>query len=98
MGASVLPAAVSRLQPNETATTPASVRWGGCRGFLSGSAEWEISLKDLLDAELIAAGDGASKQVVVEEPAPRLPGDKVQTLARALHELAANTVRYGAIG
>jgi PAS domain S-box-containing protein len=71
---------------------------GRVQGFLSGSADWEISLKDLLDAELIAAGEGASQRIVVEGPPLRLPGDKVQTLALALHELATNAVKYGAIG
>jgi PAS domain S-box-containing protein len=71
---------------------------GRVQGFLSRSADWEISLKDLLDAELTAAGEGASQRIVVEGPPLRLPGDKVQTLALALHELATNAVKYGAIG
>ena len=71
---------------------------GRVQGFLSHSPTWEVSLQDLVEAELNAAGDGTSERVRVSGPPLQLPGDKVQTLALALHELATNAVKYGAIG
>ncbi|MBI0538173.1 PAS domain S-box protein [Roseomonas sp. KE2513] len=71
---------------------------GRVQGFLSRSPTWEVALADLLDAELMAVGDGTSERIVVSGPPLQLPGDKVQPLALALHELATNAVKHGAIG
>jgi PAS domain S-box-containing protein len=71
---------------------------GRVQDFLSRSPDWEVSLLDLLEAELLAAGGGTSERVVVEGPPLQLSGDQVQTLALALHELATNAVKHGAIG
>ena len=67
------------------------------QGFLSRSAAYAVSLADLAEAELRAAGDGASGRVRVGGPAVDLPGESVQVLALALHELATNAVKHGAL-
>lgn len=45
----------------------------------------------------MAVGDGTSDRVTVGGPAVELPGESVQAVALALHELATNAVKYGAI-
>ncbi len=70
---------------------------GRVQGFLSRSAAYSVPLADVVQAELEAAGDGTSDRVRVDGPAVELPGDSVQAVALALHELATNAVKYGAI-
>ncbi len=70
---------------------------GRVQGFLSRSAAYAVQLSDLVEAELQAAGDGASGKVEVSGPPVDLPGESVQVVALALHELATNAVKYGAI-
>ncbi|MDM7955146.1 PAS domain S-box protein [Blastomonas sp.] len=56
-----------------------------------------ITFDELIDAEL-AALEGASDQVSVDGPkGVRLRSSTIQTLAMALHELATNAVKYGAL-
>ena len=69
---------------------------GRVQGFLVRSGAYAASLRDIVEAELLAAGNGISSRVTVEEPAVELPGQGVQPLALALHELATNAVKYGA--
>jgi PAS domain S-box-containing protein len=57
-----------------------------------------VSFDDLIRTEL-AAMDGSSERVSLEGPSGvRLRSSTVQTLAMALHELATNAVKYGALG
>jgi len=70
---------------------------GRVQGFLSRSPGYSVPLGDVVEAELHAAGDGASAKVEVGGPAVDLPGESVQAVALALHELATNAVKYGAI-
>ncbi|MGI4794085.1 MAG: PAS domain S-box protein, partial [Janthinobacterium lividum] len=67
------------------------------QGFLSRSPHFVVPLADLVQSELFAAGDNASDRVKVDGPAINLPGEGIQTVALALHELATNAVKYGAI-
>ena len=70
---------------------------GRVQAFLSGATSWSVPLRDLVEAELRAVGDGHSVQATVSGPSVDLPGDKVQTFALALHELATNAAKYGAL-
>ena len=70
---------------------------GRVQGFLSRSTAYSVPLADVVEAELQAAGDGASDKVETGGPPVELPGESVQAMALALHELATNAVKYGAI-
>jgi len=70
---------------------------GRVQGFLSRSRGYSVPLVDVVEAELHAAGDGASNKVGIAGLAVDLPGESVQAVALALHELAVNAVKYGAI-
>ena len=70
---------------------------GRVQGFLSRSPAYAVSLADLVRAELAAMEGGASEKVIVGGPAVELPGEGVQAVALALHELATNAVKYGAL-
>ncbi|WP_426954154.1 PAS domain S-box protein [Muricoccus radiodurans] len=70
---------------------------GRVQGFLTRSAAWSVSLEELVQAELTSVGNGRSAKVTVSGPAVQLPGDKVETVALALHELATNAMKYGAL-
>ena len=70
---------------------------GRVQGFLARTGRYTVALHDLVEAELQAAGDGTSDRVTVDGPPVELPGEGVQPVALALHELATNAVKYGAI-
>ncbi len=70
---------------------------GRVQGFLSRADSWSLDLKELVFAELRAAGDGESRKALVEGPVIELPGEKAQPVALALHELATNAAKYGAL-
>lgn len=56
-----------------------------------------VTFDELIHAEL-AAMDGAADRVILDGPkGVRLRSSTVQTLAMALHELATNAVKYGAL-
>ncbi|WP_206513305.1 sensor histidine kinase [Pelagibacterium montanilacus] len=67
------------------------------QGFLSRAQSWTVDLHELVQTELQAHGDGQAYKAKVDGPPVDLPGDKVQILALALHELATNAVKYGAL-
>lgn len=57
-----------------------------------------VSLRDVVDAELAAHGlTGAAERITLGGPEVRLPSFSVQTFALALHELASNAVKHGAM-
>ncbi|EPR17905.1 hypothetical protein M527_14550 [Sphingobium indicum IP26] len=69
------------------------------QGLLSRLNEHDrVTFGELIKAEL-AALDGAADRVSLDGPEDvRLRSSTVQTLAMALHELATNAVKYGALG
>ena len=71
---------------------------GRVQGLLSGSKQdWSVPVAEIVRAELDAHGVGLDGRARVEGPAVELPSDKVQAVALALHELATNAVKYGAL-
>ncbi len=57
-----------------------------------------VTFDELIDTEL-AAMDGSAERVTLDGPTGvRLRSSTVQTLAMAVHELATNAVKYGALG
>ena len=74
------------------------------QGLLARTEHDPIDLRTLVESEVSAhLGQEAvlasdSGRVVIEGPHAPLPSSSLQTLALALHELATNAVKYGALG
>jgi len=68
------------------------------QGLLARASRETLDLGALVEAELAAHGDGDAGKVRVEGPPVELPTEAVQALALALHELATNAVKHGALG
>lgn len=72
---------------------------GRVQSLLARTDSHYVDLADLVEAELAAhrSNDDGSGRVTVAGPPVLLPGDSAQTMALALHELATNAVKYGAL-
>ncbi|MBV9654073.1 MAG: PAS domain-containing protein, partial [Acetobacteraceae bacterium] len=70
------------------------------QGLLSRLDEHDrVTFDDLIESELSAVDGSAEHAVTLSGPSGvRLRSSTVQTLAMALHELATNAVKYGALG
>ena len=69
---------------------------GRVQSLIGGSQDEYVDLGDIVRLELDATGAPDSK-VSVTGPPVALAIDRVQTLALALHELATNALKYGAL-
>ena len=56
-----------------------------------------ISLLDLVAEELVAATAREGENVAIEGPDTRLPAREAETFGLAVHELATNAIKYGAL-
>ena len=71
---------------------------GRVQSLLSGKTQdWSVPVAEVVRAELDAHGAGPGGQIQVGGPAIELSGDQVQAVALALHELATNAVKHGAL-
>lgn len=70
---------------------------GRVQNLISQSTTDEIDLRDVVRLELEAHGGGLNDNVTIGGPSVALSVELVQTLALALHELATNAVKYGAL-
>lgn len=90
-----------RTGPTEAFTRQFSDRLSALsrvQGLLSRSEQAPITILMLIQTELDAlSADAVRDRVVLEGPSVRLRKAAVQTLALALHELATNARKYGAL-
>jgi PAS domain S-box-containing protein len=70
---------------------------GRVQKLLSGSGA-RVALRELVEAELSAVTGSDPLASLIEGPDVQLLPEHVQTLALALHELATNAVKHGALG
>lgn len=70
---------------------------GRVQSLISNATASGIELGEIVQLELQAVGSGPGGRVTVEGPLVTLDVERVQTLALALHELATNAVKYGAL-
>lgn len=73
---------------------------GRVQSLLSRTRTEEVDLRELIQLELEAHGDDDATpgRVHIEGPAAQLPSSAATPIALAIHELATNAVKYGAIG
>jgi PAS domain S-box-containing protein len=70
------------------------------QGLLARSEHHPIDVRELVEGELYAHSDAIEDpgKVVIEGPRVWLPATSAQAFALALHELATNAVKHGALG
>jgi PAS domain S-box-containing protein len=68
------------------------------QGLLAQTDHEAIDLYALVAAQLAAHRDAEAGKVTIEGPPVEVPPGSAQALALALHELATNAVKYGALG
>ncbi len=67
------------------------------QALLSQSGSDTVEVGALVDAELAAHADGTLPRITVSGPKVLLTSQQMQNFALALHELATNAVKYGAL-
>jgi PAS domain S-box-containing protein len=69
---------------------------GRVQGLLARVDHQDIDVRDLVESELSAHDEGDGRMHIKGPSAP-LPANSAQALALAIHELATNAVKYGAL-
>jgi PAS domain S-box-containing protein len=69
------------------------------QGLLARVEQQDVDLREIVEAELAAHGDGklGTDKVSMAGPSVLLPATSAQAIALALHELATNAVKHGAL-
>jgi len=67
------------------------------QGLVTGADRREADLGDIIEAEIAAHGAGVGDRVQLKGPPIILRDRAAETLALALHELATNALKYGAL-
>jgi PAS domain S-box-containing protein len=67
------------------------------QGLLSQRAWTSADLRDLMSGELAVFTAGDAARIALDGPSVAIAGDAVQPLSMALHELATNAAKYGAL-
>ena len=70
---------------------------GRVQGLVGSATGDHVDLRDIVYQELQATGGAADGKVAISGPPIALGFDLVQTFGLALHELATNAVKYGAL-
>jgi PAS domain S-box-containing protein len=71
---------------------------GRVQGLLAQTDHHSLQLQKLIESELLAHASGSETgRVQIEGPDLWIAGETAQTLALAIHELATNAVKYGAL-
>jgi PAS domain S-box-containing protein len=70
---------------------------GRVQGLLAEVDHGDVDLDHLVRLELEAHGEGSPDQLCIAGPRVALPATSAQALALAIHELATNAVKYGAL-
>lgn len=70
---------------------------GRVQGLISRAEGQQVKLSDIVWAELDMYAEDRRSCLEVHGPAVRLSSHQVQTMALALHELATNAMKYGAL-
>jgi two-component system CheB/CheR fusion protein len=69
---------------------------GRVQGLLSAAAHEQVDLGEIVRLELETLG-GADDRIMIDGPPVALGIDRIQMFALALHELATNALKYGAL-
>ncbi|WP_205880240.1 CheR family methyltransferase [Lichenicoccus roseus] len=70
---------------------------GRVQGLISHATDEQVDLAELVRLELQAHGAAEGRNVAIDGPPVALTVERVQTFALALHELATNAVKHGAL-
>ncbi|MHC1999523.1 PAS domain S-box protein [Methylobacterium sp. CM6241] len=70
---------------------------GRAQALLSQSGADTVEVRALVNAELAAHADDAPSRITISGPKVLLTSQQVQNFALAMHELATNAVKYGAL-
>ncbi|MBM7115099.1 sensor histidine kinase [Archangium primigenium] len=90
--------AARSLGEAETRITDRLAALSRVHGLLSRAELPAVTVRELVELELGATAHGVSDRLVLDGPDVTLPGRAVRTFSLALHELATNAVKHGALG